>query len=70
MTIYDPAKPVTDLSPRVVELARKIDREPPGTILIEIVKDEVRAQDWQYRILRVDLIEHGNLPKRIKIPVE
>lgn len=50
-------KPITDLSPRVVELARKIDRLPPGSYEIEIIKGEVRAQDWKVEIVRTEKIE-------------
>lgn len=63
MTIYDPAQPVTDLSPRVVELARMIDRLPPGTFEITIQKADVRAQDWKVEIVRTEIIRNVTLSK-------
>lgn len=62
----DNPKPVTDLSPRVVELARFIDRLPPGTHLIELEKPEVRALDWNVVVSRKELNRRMSLPKRIR----
>lgn len=57
--------PPQDLSPRVVELARVIDRLPPGTHLIQIHKDDVRAKDWNVEVLTVQHSRTMLLPKKI-----
>ena len=64
----DPGKPITDLSPRVVQLARAIDRLPAGAYEIEIVKPDVRAQDWDVKIVRTEQIQHLTLPKNTYHP--
>lgn len=46
----EPTKPITDLSPRVVSLARQIDRLPPGRYTIEIEKPEVKPMPWEVQI--------------------
>jgi hypothetical protein len=53
-----------DLSPRVVDLARIIDRLPEGKHIIEIVKPGVRAQDWHVEISTVQHNRTMTLPKR------
>jgi|WetSurMetagenome_2_1015567.scaffolds.fasta_scaffold123836_2 hypothetical protein len=57
-------KPPQDLSPRVVELARVIDRLPPGTSVIVLRKEEVRAMDWSVEVLSVQHSTSMTLPKR------
>ena len=44
-------KAVTDLSPRVIQLARTIDRLPPGEFEITIVKQDIRAMDWTVEVV-------------------
>ena len=56
-------RPVTDLSPRVVQLARMIDNLPSGVFEITIQKGEVRAQDWKVEIVRTEKISSVNLSK-------
>ena len=58
-----PSKPVTDLSPRVVQLARMLDRLPPGNYEISLSKQEMRAQDWNVEIVRTERIATVQLPK-------
>lgn len=65
MTIPNPDKPITDLSPRVVELARVIDRLPPGTFEITIQKHDIKAQDWQVEIVRTEFIQALNVSKYV-----
>ncbi len=43
-----------DASPRVNELMQRLDRLPPGTYQLTIVKNEVRAMDWTGEILQVE----------------
>lgn len=49
-------KPVTDLSQRVVSLARRIDRLPPGRYVIELVKPDLKAEAWQASVTRSETI--------------
>ena len=46
-------KPQTDVSQRALRIARKIDRLPEGTYLIELEKVNDKAVDWNYRQMRV-----------------
>ena len=48
-SLSDP-KPVTDLSARVVSLARELDRLPPGCYVITLTKPEVKACTWTAQI--------------------
>jgi len=57
--------PPQDLSPRVIELARFIDRLPPGTHLLTIVKPEVRAVAWE---VSIDTVQHNRTMKLPKSP--
>jgi hypothetical protein len=56
-------KPVSDLSSRVVQLARMIERLPPGNYEISLQKQELRAQDWSVEIVRTEKISSISLPK-------
>ena len=56
-------KPVTDLSPRVVQLARMIERLPPGNYEISLSKQELRAQDWSVEIVRTEPIQKITLSR-------
>jgi hypothetical protein len=49
-TPSDAPKPISDLSPRVVSLAREIDRLPPGCYVITLTKPEVKALKWTAEI--------------------
>ena len=48
-TFVDNSQPVTDLSPKVVRLARAIDRLPPGVHYI-IVDKPVTGDSWKVKI--------------------
>jgi hypothetical protein len=56
-------KPVTDLSARVVQLARMIDRLPPGNYDISLQKQDLNAQAWSVEIVRTEKIANVSLPK-------
>jgi hypothetical protein len=47
--VTDP-KPVTDLSPKVISLARMIDRLPPGDYAIRVIKGQDKAAPWHTEI--------------------
>lgn len=51
-----PTKPITDLSPNVVSLARRLDRLPPGEYTIEVIKPECRGEGWKYRVTRIETL--------------
>lgn len=59
-----PPRSVSDLSPRVVQLARMIDRLPPGNYEISLQKQELRAQDWSVEIVRTEKIQTLHLPRQ------
>ena len=44
---------LSDVSPRVHELMQRIDRLPPGTYQVIIIKNEVRAMEWNGEIAQV-----------------
>jgi hypothetical protein len=44
-----------DTSPRVYQLMQRLDRLPPGTYQLTIVKNDVRAMDWSGEIRNVEL---------------
>lgn len=52
-----------DVSMRVQELMRKIDRLPPGTYELTITKGEIRAMPWDVNISRLERIETLRLSK-------
>lgn len=52
-----------DVSARVVELMRKLDRLPAGVYEITIVKSDVRAMAWTGDITRLERIETLRLSK-------
>lgn len=54
-------EPNTDLSPHVVQLARAIDRLPPGQYEIKLVKQDLRQQDWNFEIAKTETLSRGNL---------
>jgi len=57
-------KPVTDLSPRVVQLARAIERLPPGNYEISLRKQDLSAQDWSVEIVRTERISTMSLSRK------
>ena len=57
-------KPITDLSTRVVSLAREIDRLPAGTYTLALVKPEVVGMSWHVEIVRVEPVRVMELTKR------
>ena len=63
--MIDPTAPqaITDLSARVVSLAREIDRLPPGEYVIRLEKGEIRADPWQAEIQRVEAVRVMELSK-------
>jgi hypothetical protein len=61
--LQNPISTVDDVSPRVRELMQRIDRYPPGTYEIRIVKPEMRAAEWDIDIVRLDRIETYRLSK-------
>jgi len=56
-------RPVTDLSARVVSLAREIDRLPPGEYVIRLTKCELKAMPWQAEITRAEPIRTMEINK-------
>lgn len=54
----------TDLSPHVIQLARTIDRLPPGQYEIKIEKQDLRQQDWSFQISRTEIVSSGNLSSK------
>jgi hypothetical protein len=62
-TLPQPSKPINDLSPRVVQLARMIDRLPPGDYDISLQKQEISGQPWSVEIVRTEKISTLSLPK-------
>ena len=54
-----------DVSPRVHQLMQRIDRLPPGTYQLTIVKNDVRAIDWSGEIRNVeqDKVERFSVSK-------
>lgn len=58
-----PSNPRTGLSPHVVQLARMLDRLPPGNYEISLQKQEIRTHDWNVEIVRTEKIATAQLPK-------
>jgi len=52
-----------DVSPRVHELMQRLDRLPPGTYQLIIIKNEIRAMEWSGEILNVQKIEQFSVTK-------
>ena len=52
-----------DVSARVLELMRRVDRLPPGVYELTIEKQDMRAADWQVNIVRLERIENFRLSK-------
>lgn len=52
-----------DVSVRVQDLMRRLDRLPAGTYELTITKQDVRAQPWIGSILRVEKIETFSISK-------
>lgn len=63
--IQPQAKPVTDLSQRVISLAREIDRLPAGEFLLVLVKPDLPSMSWHVEIVRRERIREMELPIRV-----
>ena len=48
---------INDLSPRVVSLARAIDRLPPGAYTISITKHDLKTLGWDALINRIEQVQ-------------
>jgi len=59
----NPSTAFSDVSPRVHELMQRLDRLPPGTYQLIIVKNEIRAMEWSGEILNVQKIEQFSVTK-------
>jgi hypothetical protein len=57
-------RPPSDLSPRVVQLARMIERLPPGNYEISLQKEGLRAQNWNIEIVRTEKISTVSLSRQ------
>lgn len=55
---------VNDISERAVQLARMIDRLPPGTYSVEVLKPELKAASWKIVIVRVEFIQKAALARQ------
>jgi hypothetical protein len=55
---------VSDLSPRVVRLARELDRLPAGEYVVRLVKPDLAALSWHAEITRSEPIRVMELAKR------
>jgi len=63
MTDIEPVlKPVTDLSPKVVSVARAIDRLPPGEYSISLIKPTSKHESWQIAIDAVRTVQTMTVP--------
>ena len=64
MTDIEPVlKPVTDLSPKVVSMARAIDRLPPGEYSINLKKPTSKHESWDIAIDEVKRVQTMTLPQ-------
>jgi hypothetical protein len=52
-----------DLSERAVRIARIIDRLPPGTYNIELLKPEIKAASWKVIVERLEFIQKAALAR-------
>lgn len=55
--------PQTDLSQRVIQLARAIDRLSPGEYVVRLVKPDMEAASWRVEIDRLDHIQNMAITK-------
>lgn len=60
----DQPKPVTDLSQRVISLAREIDRLPAGSYSFVLVKPDLCSLSWHVEIVRLEPIREMEIPIR------
>lgn len=56
-------KPVTDLSQKVVSLAREIDRLAPGEYFIILLKPHSKAEAWEAQLSKIDRQKTMDLKK-------
>lgn len=59
------SRPITDLSSRVISLAREIDRLPAGVYSLQLVKPDLPALSWHVEIVRVEPMREMELPVRV-----
>jgi hypothetical protein len=55
---------VSDLSPRVVRLARELDRLPAGEYVITLSKPDLASLSWSAEIVRTETIKTMELARR------
>lgn len=58
-------KPVTDLSSKVVSVARAIDRLPPGEYAVKIIKPTSKTGSWIISIDSVTQVQTMTVPARM-----
>lgn len=64
MSDTDTPTNVSDASQRAIDLARVIDRLPPGKSVIVIDKPDIRAGEWDVEVFNVHHNRSMRLPKR------
>lgn len=65
MTDLEPTlKPVTDLSPKVVSVARAIDRLPPGKYMVCIIKPISKHERWEIAIDEMNTVQTMTVPQK------
>lgn len=60
----------SDLSPRVVQLARIIDRLPAGQFDIRLIKPEDKTTGWRVQVVQPVTIREATLTKQVPPPTE
>ncbi len=60
----------TDLSPRVIQLARIIDRLQSGSYEIHLVKPEDRSAGWRVSVVQPVTIRETVLNKPVPPPID
>ena len=60
-------KPAPDLgvSERALQMARILDRLPPGVYMVEFGKPEIEAAIWTYEVVRLENISKGSFVKKV-----
>lgn len=56
-------KPVTDLSQKVVSVARAIDRLPPGRYMVSIIKPGSKHERWEVAIDEINTVQTMTVPR-------
>ena len=65
LIVIDQPKPVTDLSPKVVSMARAIDRLPPGEYSINLKKPTSKHESWNISIDEVKRVQTLTVPHNV-----